>query len=185
MQLRELREYAGRRGFAVQAECVDHGVSGSKDTRPQLNKLMAAAYRREFDAILCWKIDPFGRSLKHLVNALEDLRSLGVAFISLRDNLDLSTPSGRLMFHVIGAMAQFERELIRERVRSGIAHAQVKGVRMGRPTVSVDAPAVARLRSEGRSWAEVCQELGVSKGSAHRAAMSVSNQICLCGLAAD
>jgi len=179
MQLRELREHADRRGWTVTAEYVDHGVSGSKDTRPSLNKLMPAAQRREFDAILCWKIDRFGRSLKHLVNALGDLGSLGVAFISLRDNLDLSTPSGRLMFHVIGAMAQFERELIRERVRSGIANARAKGTAMGRPKVAVDAPAVARLRSEGRSWSEVCRELNVSKGSTQRAAMSISGVACM------
>jgi len=126
MQLRELCEYAGRRGWTVTAEYVDHGVSGSKDTRPQLNKLMAAAHRREFDAVVVWKIDRFGRSLKHLVTALADLSALNVAFVSLRDNLDLSTPSGRLQFHIIAAMAEFERELIKERVRSGIAHARPK-----------------------------------------------------------
>jgi DNA invertase Pin-like site-specific DNA recombinase len=136
LQLRELREYAQRRGWTVVSEYIDHGVSGSKDTRPQLNKLMAAAHRREFDAIVCWKIDRFGRSLKHLVNALAELDAYGVAFVSLRDNLDLSTPQGRLMFGIIGCMAQFERELIRERVRSGIAHAQAKGIRMGRGLMS-------------------------------------------------
>jgi DNA invertase Pin-like site-specific DNA recombinase len=119
---------------------------------------MPAVHRREFDAILCWKIDRFGRSLKHLVNALAELDAYGVAFVSLRDNLDLSTPQGRLMFGIIGCMAQFERELIRERVRSGIANAKSKGRAFGRPKVTVDAPAVARLRSESRSWSEACRE---------------------------
>src|SRR5450631_29486 len=121
MQLAELREYAGRRGWQIVNEFTDQGVSGCKESRPALNRLMSDACRRRFDAILVWKIDRFGRSLKHLVNALAELAALGVAFISLRDNLDLSTPSGRLMFQIIGAMAEFERALIQERVRAGLA----------------------------------------------------------------
>jgi DNA invertase Pin-like site-specific DNA recombinase len=99
MQLAELREYASRRGWQVTAEYVDHGVSGSKESRPSLNRLMVDAHRRTFDAVLVWKIDRFGRSLKHLVNSLADLAAYGVAFISLRDNLDLSTPSGHVPDH--------------------------------------------------------------------------------------
>jgi len=97
MQLSELREYTARRGLSIHEEYVDHGVSGSKESRPALNRLMADAQRCKFDAVLVWKIDRFGRSLKHLVNSLADLSAYGIAFISLRDNLDLSTPSGRLM----------------------------------------------------------------------------------------
>ena len=102
MQLAELREYADRRCWEIVGEYTDQGVSGSKESRPELNRLMSDAYLRRFDAVLVWKIDRFGRSLKHLVNALADLGAYGVAFISLRDNLDLSTPSGRLMFQIIG-----------------------------------------------------------------------------------
>jgi DNA invertase Pin-like site-specific DNA recombinase len=102
MQLAELREYAARRGWTVFHEYVDHGVSGSKESRPSLNALIADAHRRKFDAIAVWKLDRFARSLKFLVNSLADLDAYGVAFISLRDNLDLSTPSGRLMFQIIG-----------------------------------------------------------------------------------
>jgi DNA invertase Pin-like site-specific DNA recombinase len=131
MQLAELREYAGRRGWQVVEEFTDQGVSGCKESRPALNRLMSDACRRRFDAVLVWKIDRFGRSLKHLVNALAELAALGVAFISLRDNLDLSTPSGRLMFQIIGAMAEFERALIQERVRAGIRNARAKGQRLG------------------------------------------------------
>jgi DNA invertase Pin-like site-specific DNA recombinase len=120
MQLSELREYASRRGWTIISEYVDHGVSGSKESRPQLNQLMADAHRRKFDAVLVWKIDRWGRSLTHLVNSLADLAAYGVAFVSLRDNLDLSTPSGRLMLQIIGAMAEFERSLIRERVKAGL-----------------------------------------------------------------
>jgi DNA invertase Pin-like site-specific DNA recombinase len=158
MQLRELREYAQRRGWTVTAEYVDHGVSGSKDTRPQLNKLMAAAHRREFDAIVCWKIDRFGRSLKHLVNALAELDAYGVAFVSLRDNLDLSTPQGRLMFGIIGCMAQFGWELIRERARAGTPNAKAKVVRIGRQRVHADASAAlssALKDFPGRKYAAV------------------------------
>src|ERR1700756_3433769 len=130
---------------------------------------MADASRRRFDAILVWKIDRFGRSLKHLVNALADLAALGVAFISLRHNLDLSTPSGRLMFQIIGAMAEFERALIQERVRAGLRNAQAKGRRLGRPRVVVDALRIASLRAQGRSWAEIVAEVKVGKGTAQRA----------------
>src|SRR5215469_11054920 len=166
MQLAELRDYAGRRGWQIAEEYVDHGVSGSQESRPALNRLMSDACRRRFDAVLVWKIDRFGRSLKHLVNALAELAALGVAFVSLRDNLDLSTPSGRLMFQIIGAMAEFERALIRERVRAGIRNARAKGKRLGRPRVTVDASRIASLRALGHSWAEIVAEMGVGKGTA-------------------
>jgi len=169
MQLAELREYAGRRGWQIVEEFTDQGVSGCRESRPALNRLMSDACRRRFDAVLVWKIDRFGRSLKHLVNALAELAALGVAFISLRDNIDLSTPSGRLMFQIIGAMAEFERALIQERVRAGLRNARAKGRRLGRPRVIVDASRIASLRSQGRSWAEIKDEIGVSKGTAQRA----------------
>jgi DNA invertase Pin-like site-specific DNA recombinase len=105
MQLSDLREYASRRGWEVFAEYVDNGVSGAKESRPELNRIMTDAHGRHFDVVLCWKIDRFGRSLKHLVNTLADLDGYGIAFVSLRDNLDLSTPSGRLMFQIIGILA--------------------------------------------------------------------------------
>jgi DNA invertase Pin-like site-specific DNA recombinase len=168
MQLYELREYASRRGWTITAEYVDQGVSGSTESRPELNQLMADAHRRKFDAVLVWKIDRFGRSLKHLVNALADLCAYGVAFISVRDNLDLSTPSGRLMFQIIGAMAEFERSLIQERVRAGLRNARAKGKKFGRPRADIDAARVAALRHEGLSWSQVCRRLNVSKGSAQR-----------------
>src|SRR2546423_8782778 len=166
IQLAELREYAGRRGWQIVEEFVDQGVSGCKESRPALNRL---ACRRRFDAILVWKIDRFGRSLKHLINALAELAALGVAFVSLRDNLDLSTPSGRLMFQIIGAMAEFERALIQERVRAGLRDARNKGQEIGRPRLIVDVSRIASLRSQGRSWAQITDETGVSKGTAQRA----------------
>jgi len=167
MQLRELREYCGRRGLEIVEEYTDSGVSGSKESRPALNRLMLAAQRREFDAVVTWKLDRWSRSLKHLVNSLADLDSYGVAFVSLRDNLDLSSPSGRLMFQVIGAMAEFERSLIQERVRAGLAHAKTKGVKLGRPRRVVDAGRIAHMRDQGRPWREIARALGIGVATAH------------------
>jgi DNA invertase Pin-like site-specific DNA recombinase len=177
MQLRELREYADRRGWQVVEEFVDHGVSGSRESRPALNRLMAEAHLRRFDAVCCWKIDRFGRSLKHLVNALADLGAYGVAFISLRDNLDLSTPSGRLMFQIIGAMGEFERSLIQERVRCGLRNARAKGKKLGRPRAMVNPEKVATLRAEGLSWEKVALRLGIGVGTACRALQSPSKNL--------
>jgi DNA invertase Pin-like site-specific DNA recombinase len=137
--------------------------------------------RRKFDAVLVWKIDRFGRSLKHLVNALADLCAYGVAFISFRDNLDLSTPSGRLMFQIIGAMAEFERSLIQERVKAGLRNARAKGKKFGRPRAHVDAQCVAALRRDGLSWSQVCRTLNVSKGSAQRSVGGLPKSDVLAG----
>jgi len=145
MQLAELREYAGRRGFQIVEEFIEAGVSGAKESRPQLNRLMVDAQRRRFDAVLVWKLDRFGRSLKHLVNSLAELEAMGVAFVSLRDNLDLATPSGRLMFQIIGAMAEFERALIQERVRAGIKF--VRTMHGQRPRFHVEAKRLYRSDS--------------------------------------
>jgi DNA invertase Pin-like site-specific DNA recombinase len=174
MQLAELREYVSRRGWKVVGEYVDEGISGSKESRPQLNRLMADVHRRKFEIVLVWKIDRFGRSLKHLVNALADLDAYGVAFVSLRDNLDLSTPSGRLMFQIIGAMAEFERALIQERVRAGLKNARARGQRLGRPRVTVDVAQIAQLRASGASWSEIAEKMGIGVGTAHRAFQQAS-----------
>jgi DNA invertase Pin-like site-specific DNA recombinase len=169
MQLAELREYASRRSWEIYDEYVDSGVSGSKESRPELNRLMSDVHLRRFDIVLCWKVDRFGRSLKHLVNALADLDSYGVAFVSLRDNLDLSTPSGRLMFQIIGAMAEFERSLIQERVRAGLRNAQLKGKTLGRPPLTLDHDRIARLRASGASIREISAQLEVSTATVHKA----------------
>ena len=153
MQLVELREYAGRRGWSVVGEYIDDGVSGTKESRPALNRLMADAKQRRFDVIAVWKIDRFGRSLRHLVNSLAELESLGVSFVSLRDSLDLSSPAGRLMAQLLGAIAEFERSLITERVRAGIRNARNKGRTLGRPRLEVDGGRISRLRNS-RSFAD-------------------------------
>ena len=168
LQARELREYAQLRGWQVVREYVDRGASGSKDSRPALNELLADVHQRKCDVVLVWKLDRLGRSLRHLVNTLAELEARGVAFVSLRDNLDLSTPSGRLMFNVIGAMAEFERALIQERVKAGLRNARAKGKRLGRPKVAANGRQVAALRKAGRSWSEVCEITGLSRGTAQR-----------------
>src|SRR5882672_9149820 len=140
-------------------------MTGSKDSRPSLNRLMADAGQRKFDAVLVWKLDRFGRSLRHLVNALAELEALGLTFISLRDNLDLSTPSGRLMFQIIGAMAEFERSLIQERVRAGLRNAILKGKTLGRPRRIVNGDQMARLREQGASFRQIAKAVGASPGT--------------------
>src|SRR6202166_617215 len=169
MQTRELLEYCKRRNLKIVSEYTDIGVSGSKDSRPELNRMMVDAKQRRFDAVCVWKLDRFGRSLRHLVNALAEFESLGVCFVSLSDNLDLSTPSGRLMFNIIGAMAEFERALIQERVKAGIRNARAKGTRIGRPSKHVDVATVARLRDQGLSWRVISAQLGVGVATLHRA----------------
>ena len=126
-------------------------------------------HQRKCDVVLVWKLDRLGRSLRHLVNTLAELEARGVAFVSLRDNLDLSTPAGRLMFNVIGAMAEFERALIQEGVRAGLRNARAKGKRLCRPKVAADGCQIAALRKTGSSWSEVCEQTGLSKGTAQRA----------------
>lgn len=169
MQMRELREYAESRGWQVVREYTDTGISGAKSSRPALNQLMNDASRRKLDAVLVWKLDRFGRSLRHLVNALAEFEAIGVTFVSLRDNLDLSTPAGRLMFQVIGAMAEFERALIQERVRAGLRNARAKGKRLGRPGAHFDLDRAIRLRDGGASLRQISRELGVGLGTVHRA----------------
>ena len=178
MQLRELREFVERRGWQIAGEYVDRGVSGSKDRRPALDQMMAAAQGRKFDVLVVWKLDRFARSLKHLVNALAEFEALGIAFVSLRDNLDLTTPSGRLMFQIIGAMAEFERALIQERVRAGLRNAKAKGVRLGRPRVFVSESRIDALRASGASWRAIAKELGIALGTVHRIAQTRSKNTC-------
>ena len=177
MQLAELREFATKRGWQVAGEFVDVGVSGSKDSRPQLDAMMRLAKTRKLDVIAVWKLDRFGRSLRHLVDALAELKAVGCAFVSLRDNLDLSTPAGRMMFHVVAAMAEFERELIRERVKAGLAHARAKGQRLGRPNIrrdrDNDARIIRQMRAEGESYGEIADALGRTKSDVYRVCMTL------------
>jgi DNA invertase Pin-like site-specific DNA recombinase len=169
MQTRELREYCKRRGWKVSGEFVDEGISGVKDSRPELNKLMSDAHRRRFDAVVVWRFDRFARSVSHLLRALENFKALGIEFVSLSEQVDTSTPTGKMVFTVLGAVAELERSLIAERVKAGLRNARAKGKRLGRPPVIVDAARIASLRAHGRSWREIVAETGLSKGTAQRA----------------
>jgi DNA invertase Pin-like site-specific DNA recombinase len=147
MQLGEMREHTLRRGWEV-FEYTDAGISGSKESRPALNRLMNDARRRRFDVVLVYRYDRFARSLRQLVNALEEFRVLGIDFISLHEGVDTGTPNGRLIFGIFASIAEFERELIRDRVRSGLRAAKARGKRLGRPRAVLDALRIASAACE-------------------------------------
>jgi DNA invertase Pin-like site-specific DNA recombinase len=161
-QLIDLRRYAEQRGWTVQKEYVDHGVSGAKDSRPALDALMHDAKRRRVDIVLVVKFDRFARSAKHLLNALDEFRSLGIDFCSLYDAVDTTTPYGKAMFTIAGAMAELERELIRQRVKNGLQKARERGKRLGRPRIDVDLEKIQAMRKEGCSVNAIGKAVGVS-----------------------
>jgi DNA invertase Pin-like site-specific DNA recombinase len=169
MQVEELRAYCARRQWEIAEEFIDAGVSGSKESRPALNRLLADAKRRKFDAVLVYRYDRFARSLRHLVNALAEFDALGIHFVSLHEGVDTSTPNGRLVFGIFASIAEFERELIRGRVRSGLAAAKARGKRLGRPTVIVDNARIAELRASGASWRDIGEQMGMCRETLRRA----------------
>lgn len=174
MQLRELREYCERRGWHLKGEYIDSGISGMKNSRPELNRLMADAHKRLFDAVVVWRFDRFARSVSHLLRALETFGSLGIQFVSLSEQVDTSTPAGKMVFTVLGAVAELERSLIVERVRAGLRNARAKGKHLGRPRKLPDATEIKRLRAQGASWRMIGKELNVSPATAlHTAARAV------------
>jgi len=175
MQLRELREYCQRRGWQRAGEYVDVGISGAKDSRPELNRLVADAHKRHFDAVVVWRFDRFARSVSHLLRALETFNSLGIAFVSLSEQIDTTTPAGKLVFTVLGAVAELERSLIQERVKAGLRNARAKGKRLGRPRVAVDCARVLGLRHQGLSYLRIAASLGVGEGTVRRAVASAKN----------
>lgn len=177
MQLDEAREYYSRRGWEIAGEYVDAGISGAKDRRPQLDALLAACRRRRVDAVVVYRYDRFARSLRALVNALEEFRKLGIDFVSLHEGVDTSTPNGRLVFGIFASIAEFERELIRDRVRSGLAAARAKGKRLGRPRREVDASRIISLRASGASWRAISRQLGVGIATLYRASLAHGAQI--------
>lgn len=168
VQLAALRAHAALRGWEVAEEFVDRGFSGTKDRRPALDRLMEAAWAGKFPVVLVWRFDRFARSVKHLLSALETFRGLRVDFISLQEQFDTSTPIGHAMFTIIGAMAQLERDIIRERVRAGLERARGRGVRIGRPSVLVDRSHVRELRAQGLSVGEIARRVGCSRSTIRR-----------------
>jgi DNA invertase Pin-like site-specific DNA recombinase len=168
MQTRELRQFAEARGWEIAGEYIDAGVSGAKDSRPELNRLMADAHKRRFDVVSVWRFDRFARSVSHLLHALDTFRVLGIEFVSLSESLDTATPAGRMVFTVLGAVAELERSLIAERVRAGLRNALAKGKRLDRPPVAVNATRIAQLRAQGRSIRGIAEELGYSRSLVHK-----------------
>ncbi len=161
-QLMALRDYAKARKLEIFSEYTDIGISGSKDSRPELDRLMADARKRRFDAVLVARFDRFARSTRHLVLALEEFNALGVDFISLSESIDTSTPMGKMVFTVIAAVAELERSLIRERVVMGLQRAKAQGKRIGRPAVNLDPDKLLALREEGLSYRAIARQLGVT-----------------------
>ena len=170
VQVSELRRYCKARGFKVLHEIVDR-ANGGGDDRPGLKRLLALVRAREVDAVLVVKMDRLFRLLKHLINTLSEFEALGVKFIATRDQVDLTTPAGRMFVQILGSLAEFERALIRERVMLGLEHARNQGKRLGRPKVN-DDQAVRKLRLEGLSYQTIQRRLGVSKGAVCRALMA-------------
>ena len=165
MQLDELRQVARQRGWVIAGEYLDEGVSGTKDHRPALDRMMAAARAGKLDGIAVWRLDRFARSTTFLLQALEELRILGVALVSIREQIDFSTPIGKVLYTLIAAIAQLERDVIRERVIAGIARARAKGKRLGRKPREIDIDRVMRLRAEGRSLRSVSMALRVPRST--------------------
>jgi len=170
IQLHALRAYAKARGLEVAEEYVDHGVSGAKARRPALDRMVVAARRREFDLLACTKLDRVARSVNHLTTLVAELEALGVGLVVLDQSIDTSTPSGRLLFHTLAAIAEFERDLIRERVTAGMQAAKRRGKSLGRPRALTpqQAERLGRLNAVGRSQREIARVLGVSKGTVAR-----------------
>jgi DNA invertase Pin-like site-specific DNA recombinase len=181
MQLSALREYIERRGWKLAEEYIDEGVSGSRERRPALDRLMVGAKRRAFDAVVVFRFDRFARSVSHLARALDEFRALGIEFVSLHESIDTSTPMGRAMFHIAGAFAELEREIIRERVKAGLANAKRHGRKVGRPRVLVNVQEVLERASHGLSGREIAKRAGVSEATVRRILRSASEQFFIAG----
>jgi putative DNA-invertase from lambdoid prophage Rac len=164
VQSRELHEYCQRRGWEIIHEYRDHAISGSKKNRPQLDNLMKAASLREFDAVLVWKLDRFGRSVINLNQGINDLKSYGIRFLAVSQNLDTdnSNPTAGLLLNILAAMAEFELELIRERTISGVAAAKAAGKVLGRPAKVFRRDEAIRMRQEGMSYRAIAKTLHVA-----------------------
>jgi DNA invertase Pin-like site-specific DNA recombinase len=149
------------------------GVSGAQRQRPQLDMLKKDTRKRLFDVVLVWKFDRFARSLKHLIESLDEFSSLGIDFVSYTEGVDTTTPTGQLLFHVVGAVAQFERDLIADRVRAGLAHARAMGKHIGRPRANVDVESIKNLRSKGNSLRVIAMTLGIPVSRVRRALIRI------------
>ena len=168
VQLRELREYCERRGWDVAGEYIDVGISGTREKRPSLDRLLADAHRRRFDAVVVWKFDRFARSVSHLLRALETFKIQGIEFVSLSEQVDTSTPMGKCVFTVLGAVAELERSLIVERVKAGLRNARARGKKLGRPRRVLDVSKINALRAQGVGWRAIAKQMGIGVGTLYR-----------------
>jgi DNA invertase Pin-like site-specific DNA recombinase len=166
MQLTELRQFAARSGWTIYQEYIDQSFTGANTNRPAFLSMMEAARKRKFDVLVVWKLDRLSRSLKDLINTLDELGSCNIDFVSYDNNLDTSTPTGKLVFQIVGAVAEFEKDIIKERVIAGLANARLKGKRLGRPPKGDDIYEKAKImRSEGLSFRKIGKQLGVDEGT--------------------
>jgi len=168
-QLIDLRSYCKQRGWTIAGEFIDHGVSGTKEDRKQLAAIMQQAKKRKIDVVLVWRFDRFARSLRQLVNALSEFNSLGIDFVSYGDNIDTTSAQGKLHFHMVSAFSEFERELIRDRVLSGLQRARAEGTSLGRPRSTWDTATALKMRGQGLSIREIADLLKVPRSSVSRA----------------
>lgn len=166
MQIRELRDFVKRSGWKIFNEYTDQGYPGADTKRPAFTEMMHDARKRKFDILLVWKLDRLSRSLKDLINTLDELGSLGIHFISYDNNLDTTTPKGKLVFQIVGAVAEFEKDIIRERVRAGLENARQKGKRLGRPSINNEILETTSMsRKQGLSFRKIEKQLGVGEGT--------------------
>lgn len=177
LQTRELEQFAQARGWRLVDSYLDIGISGTKVKRPELDRLMADAHKRRFDVVCCWRFDRFARSVSHLLRALETFKALGIDFVSFSEQMDTSTPAGKMVFTVLGAVAELERSLIVERVKAGMRNALTKGARIGRPPITilsdVDRQAIGEAYWQSkRSFRELAKEFGTSIGTVQRCALA-------------
>ena len=175
LQVRDLRAYCAARKFTIFREYIDEGESGAKNSRPELNNLMADARKRKFDSVVVWRFDRFARSTKHLLLALEEFRALGIEFISYQENVDTTSPLGQALFTIVSAVAQLERDLIRERVNAGIRHARACGKQLGRPRRIVDRDELSRLQAGGVSLRAIAKKFGIGYGTVRLRLRSVES----------
>jgi putative DNA-invertase from lambdoid prophage Rac len=170
MQVRELREYAGRRGWNISSEYLDTGWSGAKANRPELDKLMHDASLRRFDAVLVWKLDRFGRSVRNCLDGIEALRTHGVRFLAVSQSIDTdeSNPTSRLLLHILASVAEFEREMIRERVSAGVRNAKRNGKQLGRKRAVFNREKARQMHEAGASVRDIAVALQVGKGTIQR-----------------
>ncbi len=164
-QLKELRQHCELRGWSIH-EYVDKGVSGAKDRRPALDELLRDAKRRRFDVLVCWRLDRLGRNLRHLILLLDELQALKIGFVTLGEGIDTSTPAGKLQLHILSAIAEFERERIRERVVAGLQRARAQGRKLGRPKAALPVNRV--LSVSALPLNEAATALGVSRSTIER-----------------